>query len=164
MSASLATTRWIECGLAANSSAALWPPHADMHAHARLALVFAALAVFAFVTACARGPVGEEADEGPTIDAEHYVGGFCSFKCWRLEECGGSESAAPEDCEAPCVEDALEALPEDPCWADGVEVRRCAVRYAECPDVRDETLPAGSDACDPKLERLEACMARSEDD
>ena len=151
------TTAWHESSSASRGGG----PHAEMPAHAPVALV---LAVLALGAACARGPIGEEADEGPTIDAELYASGFCSFKCWRLQECGGSEGAAPEVCEAPCVEDALEALPEDPCWADAIEVRRCAVRYAECPDIHDETLPAGSDACDPKLERLDGCMARSDDD
>lgn len=106
--------------------------------------------------ACGRTPIILP-NEGPTVDPWIYALGFCSFKCYRLEQCG--LAVEPRDaCETTCIDDALETLPDDPCWAEQIEVRRCWVRNADCDGVVDEELPAGSEAvCEHREQVLDAC-------
>ena len=122
-------------------------------------LARAALAVALAIhsAACGRSPPGEP-DRGPTVDGAIYALGFCSLKCWRLEQCGLADPSAQDDCEAACVDDALDTLPDDPCWAEWIELRRCRVLEATCAGVDDEELPADmDDICDERQQRLDTC-------
>jgi hypothetical protein len=116
-----------------------------------------ALALTAALLACGRTPIILP-DEGPTVDAEIYALGFCSFKCWRLDQCDLTGGVPKETCEHTCIDDALATLPGDACWAEQIEVRRCLVREAACEGVDDEELPAGAEAvCDHRQQQLDAC-------
>jgi len=106
---------------------------------------------------CGRSPV-HLVDEGPTIDPWIYALGVCSLKCYRLDQCGLA-TESQEVCEAECIDDALELLPDDPCWSEQLELRRCSIRETECSGVADEELPAGSDACDHREQDLAACSS-----
>lgn len=117
-----------------------------------------ALALTSTLLGCGRGPV-DLPTRGPTVDAEVYAHGFCSFKCYRLDECGLTGSISNQTCEQTCIDDALEIPPgDDPCWAEQIELRRCIVRETTCEGVEDEELPAGFElACEHRAEQLEAC-------
>jgi hypothetical protein len=119
----------------------------------RAALV---VALASALLACGRTPIVLP-DEGPTVDAEIYALGFCSLKCYRLDQCDLTAGIPKEACEQTCIDDALDTLPDDPCWAAQIELRRCWVREAACDGVADEELPAGSDACDHRQLLLDAC-------
>jgi hypothetical protein len=107
--------------------------------------------------ACGRSPVHEYPDS-PSVDAEVYAHGFCSFKCYRLDQCDLTGGIPKQTCEQTCIDEALETLPDDPCWAEQIELRRCIVREAACDGVEDEELPSGSEAeCEHRAEQLEAC-------
>lgn len=99
-----------------------------------------AVATLACLLACSRGPIQPEPD-GPTVDAELYATGFCSLKCYRLAQCGLADEADHEACEDACIDDAVESLPGDPCWAEWIEARRCRVRETTCDGVADENPP-----------------------
>lgn len=115
-----------------------------------------AVALASALLACGRTPIVLP-DEGPTVDPWIYALGLCSLKCYRLDQCGLAVEPK-ETCEAECIDEALETLPDDPCWAKQIEVRRCWVRRAECDGVADEELPAGSEAvCEHREEELDAC-------
>lgn len=105
--------------------------------------------------ACGRTPITLP-DETPTVDPYIYALGFCSLKCYRLDQCALA-TQSKDACEDACIDDALETLPDDPCWAEQIELRRCSVREAECDGVADEVLPAGSNACDHRQQQLDAC-------
>ena len=116
-----------------------------------------AMALAAALLACGRTPV-QLPDEGPTVDANIYALGLCSFKCWRLDQCDLTGGVPQQTCEQTCIDDALETLPDDPCWAEQIEVRRCLVREAACEGVDDEELAPGSEAvCDHRRQLLDAC-------
>ena len=122
-----------------------------------LAKVFFVAALLLPLLACGRSPI-DPPDQGPTVDATIYALGFCSLKCWRLEECGLADGATQDDCEDSCIDDALDALPGDPCWAEWIELRRCRVLEATCTGVEDEELPVDAQqACDERQQQLEAC-------
>ncbi len=109
-----------------------------------------------FLAACQRAPL-EPNDDGPTIDARGYAHGFCSLKCYRLAECGLDEASTPS-CADECVDEAVNALPLDPCWAEWIELRRCSVLNASCDGIADEMLPAGSETiCERREQGLGAC-------
>lgn len=118
----------------------------------------AALAASAWLgLACGRGPV-DLPIAGPTVGAEIYALGFCSLKCYRLDECGLTGGISKETCEQTCVDDALETVPTDRCWAEQIELRRCVVRETSCEGVEDEELPAGSEGlCVHRQQQLDAC-------
>lgn len=117
-----------------------------------------AFGVALLLAACTRGPIDDPGDEGPTVDADIYARGFCSLRCWRLEECGLDEGVAHEQCEEACVDDAVAALPDDPCWAEAIELRRCVVRWSACGDVPEESAPVGpGTTCAPQADALDAC-------
>ena len=113
------------------------------------------LGLLTFLALACHRQLGEPEDERLTVDAEVVARGLCSLKCYRLGECG----LAPDDsCEDTCVEEALDALPGDPCWTQWIEVRRCGVRWATCDGVADETIPPSAEStCAPKLDRLAQC-------
>jgi hypothetical protein len=116
-----------------------------------------ALVLAATLVSCGRGPVYLPFD-GPTVDADVYALGFCSLKCYRLDQCGLAGGTSKEACEQTCVDEALETLPGDPCWAEQIELRRCVVRETTCDGVADEELPAGSEAvCAHRQRELDAC-------
>lgn len=118
-----------------------------------------ALALASALLACGRGPVHLPI-EGPTVDAEIYALGFCSFKCYRLDQCGLTGGVPKQTCEQTCIDDALDTLPDDPCWAEQIELRRCIVRETACEGVEDEELPSGSEAvCEHRQQELTACDA-----
>jgi hypothetical protein len=109
------------------------------------------------LAACGRSPI-DEPDRGPTVDAMVYALGFCSLECWRIEQCGLESTTSTEECEDACIDDALDALPGDPSWAEWIELRRCRVLEATCDGVGDEQLPPGAEAvCDLRQQRLDAC-------
>lgn len=108
------------------------------------------------LSACGRTPIVLP-DDGPTVDAEIYAFGFCSLKCYRLDQCDLTGGVPKETCEQTCIDDALVTLPDDPCWAEQIELRRCWVRETACDGVDDEELPAGSDACEHREQELDAC-------
>lgn len=120
----------------------------------------AALAALALaLLACGRGPVDLPLT-GPTVPADIYAFGFCSLKCWRLDECDLTGGIPKQTCEQTCVDEALETLPGDPCWAEQIELRRCLVRETTCDGVADEELPAGAEAvCDHRERELDACAS-----
>jgi hypothetical protein len=113
------------------------------------------VALASALLACGRTPIVLP-DEGPTVDGWIYALGFCSFKCYRLDQCDLADEPK-ETCEATCIDDALDTLPDDPCWAEQIELRRCLVREAACDGVDDEELPTGSDACEHRQQDLDAC-------
>ncbi len=114
------------------------------------------LALASALASCGRTPI-DLPNPGPTVDAWVYALGLCSFKCYRLAQCDLTMGIPKETCEETCIDDALESLPDDPCWAEQIEVRRCWVREAECDGVADEELPAGSPACERREQQLDAC-------
>lgn len=116
-----------------------------------------AVALASALSACGRTPI-DLPERSPTVDAEIYALGFCSFKCYRLDQCGLAGGVSTEACEQTCIADALESLPEDPCWAEQIEVRRCWVREAACDGVEDEVLSADWEtACEHREQELDAC-------
>ena len=120
------------------------------------ALVTAAAATL--LLACHRDPI-QPADDRLTVDATVYARGLCSLKCYRLTEC--PEHAPAADCEQGCIDEALENLAGDPCWAEWIEVRRCGVRWSQCAEVPDETIPADApESCAARVEQLAQCEAR----
>lgn len=114
-----------------------------------------AMALACGLLTCGRTPIVLP-HEGPTVDAHIYALGFCSLKCYRLEQCGLADEPR-QTCENACIEDAVESVPNDPCWAEWIEVRRCWVRRAECDGVGDEELPVGSTLCEHREQELDAC-------
>lgn len=88
--------------------------------------------------ACGRSPV-ELSDDGPAVDPLVYALGFCSMKCWRLDACRLGNIPTRE-CEQVCIDDAVEPLPDDPCWAEWMELRCCRVLETACEGVADERL------------------------
>lgn len=81
-------------------------------------------------------------------------------KLARDERAGGAadQGIPHHDCEAACVDEALAELPDDPCWAEAIELRRCLVRGSACEDVPEETAPAGpGTTCEPTAADLDAC-------
>ena len=114
--------------------------------------VLAALVGFA----CSRGPI-EPDDDRLRVDAETYARGLCSLKCYRVEECGLASQTA-EECKAECVDEALETVAGDPCWAQWIEERRCHVEKSSCENVLDESPgPAAEAACERRSEQLSSC-------
>lgn len=106
---------------------------------------------------CGRGPVDLPSD-GPGVRGDIYALGFCSLKCYRLDQCGLTGGIPKATCEQTCVDDALETLPDDPCWAEQIELRRCIVRETACDRIEDEELPAGSeDLCEHRQHELDEC-------
>ncbi len=86
-----------------------------------------------------------------------YAYGFCSHKCYRLDECGLAVESK-DACERACIDEALETLDSDPCWAQQMELRRRFVLEAQCDGVDDEELPAGAAAvCDEREGELLEC-------
>jgi len=107
--------------------------------------------------ACGRTPI-DLPNDGPTVGAEIYALGFCSLKCYRIDQCGLAGGVPKETCQQECIDDALRVLPVDPCWAEWIEVRRCWVRETDCDGLEDEELPANADfVCDRRERELDAC-------
>ena len=107
--------------------------------------------------ACLRDPI-RDLDDSPTVDAGIYALGFCSHKCYRLDQCDLTGGIPKQTCERSCVDEALQIFPSDPCWAEQIEVRRCIVRETTCDGVEDEELPSGSETvCDHRQQELDAC-------
>ena len=116
-----------------------------------------ALITLLLFPACLRDPIEDEPD-GPTVEPEYYALGFCSYKCYRLVECGQLAADEHGTCEAACVEETLDALSGDACWEAWIEARRCNVRNAECGGVDSETLPAeAAGTCASRQDMLDAC-------
>ncbi len=87
-----------------------------------------------------------------------YAHGFCSLKCYRMAECGLTEKSDTPACEDECTDDAVDALPSDPCWAEWIESRRCAVLNASCEGVDEEVVAGESEAsCEGREQDLMAC-------
>jgi hypothetical protein len=109
------------------------------------------------LAACGRTPP-DLRDRGPTVDGWIYAYGFCSFKCHRLEQCGLAGEVSRDACETACIDDALETLSGDPCWAQWIELRRCHVRRTDCEDVEAEApTPSARAQCERRAEELDAC-------
>lgn len=109
------------------------------------------------LAACGRTPP-ELLERGPTVDGWIYAYGFCSFKCYRLDECGLAGDVSQEACEDACIDDALETLADDPCWAQWIELRRCHVRRTDCEHVEaEEPTPSADAMCERRAEELDAC-------
>src|SRR5687768_14809753 len=110
------------------------------------------------LVACGPGPIMDEGDDGPTVDANVYAQGFCSLRCWRLGECGLAAGVPAQECEMDCVDEALAQLAEDPCWAECIEQRRCLVRWSACEEVLEEDAPTGPGTpCEEQTDDLDAC-------
>ena len=112
--------------------------------------------VLFFVVSCTRDPISEEED-GPVIDARPYAEGYCSLRCYRVEECGLEPEVSREACEQACYDEAIDAL-DDPCWVEVIELDRCVVREMTCDDVAQED-PAIVDGspCESWRDLLDAC-------
>jgi hypothetical protein len=109
--------------------------------------------------ACGRTPP-DLPERGPTVDGWIYAYGLCSFKCHRLDECGLAGDSSQQACEDACIDEALDTLPDDPCWAEQIELRRCIVRETTCDGVEDEELTSGLEAaCEHREQELEACAS-----
>lgn len=125
-----------------------------------LAPMFRAVLVAAFAAgsgSCGRGPVDLPTD-GPGVRGDIYALGFCSLKCYRLDQCSLTGGIPKQTCEQTCIDDALETLPDDPCWAEQIELRRCIVRETACDGVEDEELPAESeDLCEHRQRVIDEC-------
>ena len=105
--------------------------------------------------ACGRTPIDVQ-EQASLVDPWVYALGLCSLKCFRLEECGVATQSKVQ-CEDACIEEAL-FTPDDGCWSEWIEARRCRVRYAECRDVEDEELGAGlAGLCSERQAELDVC-------
>jgi hypothetical protein len=117
---------------------------------------FGLVVLMLFAPSCARDPISEGPD-GPVIDARPYAEGYCSLRCYRVEECGLDPDVSREACEQACYDDAIDAL-DDPCWVEEIELDRCVVREMSCDDVaQDHPEIADGSPCEAWRDRLDAC-------
>ena len=112
------------------------------------------LVALLLAVACQREPLDE--DQGPTIDPEVYALGVCSLRCWRQTQCGEPASAEPA-CADACIDDAIGALPDDPCWAQWMELRRCSIKAATCEMLAAVDIVEDNAACPPFANELASC-------
>jgi len=113
------------------------------------------IAMLWMVASCGRTPV-VLGDEPPLVDPWVYALGLCALKCFRLDQCG--LALHPRDaCVDACIEEALDT-PDDGCWSQWIEARRCRVRYAECQDIEEEVrAPDFESICAEREAAYEAC-------